>query len=184
MRVTATSEAMLVTYTKKELARIFTVSPRTIEDDARYLGIKPTIGDRNTNLYSQADYDLISQLREHCKIKNNSRESFIPESKVEIVEEQPKVSQLAKVTKVSTVIQNYSDSLEQALQNDPLFDLELLQRISDNKWMLPAKRLAPLLGVKPKTLNNKKRYDYCSFICTKVTYVRGMALWQVEANNS
>ena len=175
---------MLITYTKKELARIFNVSPRTIEDDSRYLGIKPTTGDRNTNLYSESDYDLIEQLREHCKNKANSRDTFIPKSKVEILPDIANTERISLTKKTKSIIKNYAESLEVSLQHDPLFDLELLQRVSDRKWLLPANRLAPLFGISAKYLSSKKTYDYCGFVASREIKANNEYLYKVEANNS
>lgn len=54
------------TYTKREMAHILQVSPRTIADDAKFLNLKPTQSDRGMNLYSNQDFNLIQQLRTHC----------------------------------------------------------------------------------------------------------------------
>ncbi|NJK56325.1 MAG: MerR family transcriptional regulator [Pleurocapsa sp. SU_5_0] len=62
------------TYTKREMAHIFNVSPRTIEDDVKFLGIEPQLGDRNMNLYDQNDFNLIEQMRAHLENKLNTRE--------------------------------------------------------------------------------------------------------------
>ncbi len=75
------------TYTKREIAYLLQVSPRTIAEDAKFLQIKPTVGDRGMNLYSQSDLNMIQQLREHCADKSLTRASFVPIAQIEIVAE-------------------------------------------------------------------------------------------------
>jgi hypothetical protein len=129
------------TYTKKELAYKLGVSLRTIEEDIEYLKLISTKGDRNTNLYSQSDFNLISQMRSHCQIKSNSRDSFIARSEVEIVDNNLPIVRRMPVQNPITI----------GLQSDPLFDLEILQRIADHGWLLPSNRLAPLFNISPLT---------------------------------
>lgn len=162
------------------MASVLCVSPRTIAQDAKFLNLNPTNGDRGLNLYSQQDFNLICQLREHCKDKSNSRESFVPNTEVEIVEPEPQVTKLELKAQNSQLRNVYSESINYGLSQDPLFDLELLQRISDRKWLLPASRLAPLLGISPAHLNRSQKYYYCGFIATKEIYVQKKALWKVS----
>lgn len=162
------------------MASVLCVSPRTIAEDAKFLNLNPAEGDRGLNLYSQQDFNLICQLREHCKDKCNTRESFVPNTEVEIVKDEPQVSKLEVRSQKSEVRSIYAESIEFGLFQDPLFDLELLQRISDRKWLLPASRLAPLLGISPAHLNRSQRYCYCGFIATKEVYVQKKALWKVS----
>jgi hypothetical protein len=89
--VEATIAAAMKTFTKREIAHLLNVSPRTIADDAKFLNLKHTEGDRGLKLYSQSDFNLIAQLREHCADKTKSRESFLPNSKVEILDIEPRV---------------------------------------------------------------------------------------------
>lgn len=166
-------------YTKREIAYLLEVSPRTIADDAKFLNLNPTVGDRGLNLYSQSDFNLISQLREHCANPVNTRMGFIPTAQIEVVEDEP------RITKLNTILQinKFEESLAIALEQDPLADLEILQRVSNNRWLLPSKRLAPLFGISPKQLNSCKQYCYCGFIATKETYVGSKILWKITANN-
>lgn len=177
----ATLEATMRTYTKREIAHLLQVSPKTIAEDAKHLNLEPTEGDRGLKLYSESDFNLISQMREHCADKSNSRESFVTNTEVEIVENDYKIS---KLTTNNSALNIYQQSLVYGLEQDPLFDLELLQRISNNQWLLPAKRLAPLLGISAKYLNTHSKYYYCGFIATKEIYANNKVLWKIEANNS
>ena len=167
------------TYTKKEIACLLKVSVRTVEEDAKFLGLSPQVGDRGMNLYSQSDFNLIRQLREHCGDKSLTRESFVPNAQIEVVEDEPLVSKLNKIPQIA----KFEQSLEIALAQDPLFDLELLQRVSNNRWLLPSKRLAPLFGISPKQLNSHKCYCYCGFVATRETYSFGKILWKITAND-
>ena len=175
MRLTAMSR----TYTKKEIASILDCSVRTVEDDADWFKIEPNKGDRNINLYSQSDFNLISQMRSHCNTSGNSRDSFVFTSMPEIVADKPALSKIAPKKSTAFTI---SQGIEQGLFHDPLFDLEILQRISDNSWLLPANRLAPLFGISPAYLSKLKIYYFCGFVANKETYAGGRALWKVSAN--
>lgn len=167
------------TYTKKEIAYLLKVSVRTVEEDAKFLGLAPQVGDRGMNLYSQSDFNLIRQLREHCGDKSLTRESFVPNAQIELVSEEPLVSKLNKIPQIS----KFDQSLAIACSQDPLFDLELLQRVSNNRWLLPSKRLAPLFGISAKQLNCHKCYCYCGFMATREAHVGGKILWKITANN-
>ena len=164
------------TYTKKEIAHLGQCSVRTIAEDIKHLKIFPIDNaDYGMNLYSDRALLLIQKLREHCRA-GNTRESFIASVSTEIVfEDKP-------LPKINT--QNNNSLIESALDIDPLADLEILQRISDNKWLLPTKRLAKILQVSAKTLSSNGRYNYCGFICTKELSAHGTYLWKIEANNS
>jgi hypothetical protein len=74
------------------------------------------------------------QMRDHCKDKSNSRESFVPNSEVEVVDIEPKVTKLKLRTQNSELRTYYESAIDFGLQQDPLFDLELLQRISDRHY--------------------------------------------------
>ena len=154
----ATLEATMRTYTKREIAHLLQVSPKTIAEDAKHLNLEPTEGDRGLKLYSESDFNLISQMREHCADKSNSRESFVPNTEVQVVEDVPQVSKLTTNKNSNSAINIYQQSLAYGIEQDPLFDLELLQRISDNQWLLPASRLAPLFGISPQYLNSLTQY--------------------------
>ena len=168
------------TYTKREIASLLGVSPRTIAEDTKFLQLQPTVGDRGMNLYSQSDFNLIEQLREHCGDKSLTRESFVPSAQIEVVEEEQLVSRLHTTPQIN----KFDQSLAIACSQDPLFDLELLQRVSNNRWLLPSKRLAPLFGISAKQLNCHKCYCYCGFMATKEAHVNGRILWKITANNS
>jgi hypothetical protein len=194
------------TYTKREIADLLSVSPRTIADDAKFLNLTPLQGDRGLKLYNRQDFNLISQLRSHCADKANSRESFVPNTEVEVLDSDPEpaiyklhnssgemrseslrttcgleeTSSLASLSIRTRHSSAVSESLEIGLSQDPLFDLEVLQRIADNHWLLPAARLAPLLGITPSYLNSKKTYLYCGFMASKEVYASNKALWRIK----
>jgi hypothetical protein len=46
-------------------------------------------------------------------------------------------------------------------------DLRNLQKIADNNWQLPTKRMAQILGCSPSTLGKHKEYHYCGFVISK-----------------
>lgn len=183
----STIEATMKSYTKKEIARLLKVSPRTIADDAAYLNLTPAQGDRGLKLFSASDFNLISQLREHCADKANTRESFVPSSQVEIyeLEDQGRISkhQPQEFTKQPN-FDSYQQALILGFAQDPLFDLELLQRISDRGYLLPSKRLAPILNISPEQLNRYQSYIYCGFVISKEDKVGSKIIWKVASNNS
>lgn len=171
------------TYTKREIASLLGVSPRTIAEDTKFLQLQPTVGDRGMNLYSQSDFNLIEQLREHCGDKSLTRESFVPSAQIQVVEDELHVRKLSQIPQINAD-SKFKESLAIACSQDPLFDLELLQRVSNNRWLLPSKRLAPLFGISAKQLNCHKCYCYCGFMATKEAHVNGRILWKITANNS
>lgn len=182
------------TYTKREISHLLSVSPGTVAEDYKFLNLKPTEGDRGSKLFSKSDFDLICQLREHCKDKRNTRDSFVPNTIVEVLDEEPKVVSLGgRISKnPDTGLDTYPkglagashESINYGLRTDPLFDLDLLQRISDRNYLLPTNRLAPILDLSPKYLSSKREYCYCGFVATKEIYAHGKALWKITANNS
>lgn len=168
------------TYTKKEIAYLIQCSPRTIHDDIKYLGIKPIDNeDYGANIYSDRQFELIKSLREHCREQNKTRETFILPTPTEIVE-QPLQKILPKPT---TIYGKTKELIAQQLNIDPFYDLELLQRIVENGWLLPTTRLAAIIDVKPKTLIKKDRYLHCGYICTKIGQNRGSYLWRVDRSS-
>ena len=168
---------MSKTYTRREMAYLLGCSPNTIDQDIQHLDLNFVIGDRGSKLYNTLDFNLISQLREHCGDKSNTRESFVPNKEVEIVKSEPKVTKLVRHNLVNN---EYERSLEFGLSQDPLFDLALLQRICDNNWSLPSSRLASLFGITPRHLNTQSQYYYCGFIATKEGYASGKLFWRID----
>jgi DNA-binding transcriptional MocR family regulator len=171
---------MSKTYTKRELAYLLNCSVSTIEKDCDYLNISPYKGDRGMNLYSEKDFNLLSQLRSHCTDKTKSRESFVPNTEVEVLDIEPTISKLPnEPSALRDLPSAFNQAIDFGLSQDPLFDLELLQRISDRNYLLPATRLAPIFNITAKYLNTKKEYYYCGFVATKEVYAGGRALWKV-----
>lgn len=207
------------TYTRKEMAYLVGCSVPTVDRDITHLNLAPTIGDRGSKLYSDRDFNLITQLRNHCQNPSNTRDSFVPNTEAEVVIDETVVSRvrgdlghrdLPKVTKLDrpkSSLATYGprlkkqdllqNSIDLGLSQDPLFDLEMLQRICDRHWLMPTSRLAPLLGISAKYLNSKKQYNYCGFTVVKTDYVTDIsrasglpkprvlsnkALWLVEKN--
>ena len=171
---------MSKTYTRREMAYLLGCSPNTIYQDIQHLDLNFVIGDRGSKLYNTSDFNLISQLREHCADKSNSRDSFVPKTQVEIVEDEPQVT---KLVKPNPAINQYQQSILVNLAQDPLFDLEMLQRISDNNWLLPSARLAPLLNISVGHLNSKQQYYYCGFSAIKEGYANGKVFWRIGKSN-
>jgi hypothetical protein len=180
--VESTIVSTMESYTKKQIANFLGVSPRTIADDAAYLNLKPEQGDRGLKLFSTSDFNLIQQLREHCADKANTRESFVPSSEIEILEEEKPL--VTKYDSIEVSGDNYSHSLAQGFAQDPLYDLKLLQRISDRGLILPSSRLAPILMISPEELNCHRIYHHCGFVLTRTGKTADEFAWQVTLDTS
>lgn len=155
--VESTPTSTMRNYTRKEIAHLLNTSTRTIGDYETYLNITPSKGDRDCNLYTETDFDLISQLRSHLADKSKTKESFVPTISPTLVEES--VGFLAKHN-----------------PQDPLFDLDSelmrlvkLQEISDRKWLLPTELIAALLDISNNTLVKYQTYCYCGFTVSRET---------------
>ena len=163
------------TYTKKEIALIENCSLSTIEKDLNFLDIKPIKkGDRGLKLYSDRDYQLISKLRQHCS-RGKIRETFLSPTPVQII---PKNQPLKEIEPEQTEDRR-ANYLASDRKIDPLADLEMLQRIADNKWCLPTKRLAAIIGIRPQTLLANSPYNHCGFVCVKYYPCNGTYLWKI-----
>jgi hypothetical protein len=61
-----------------------------------------------------------------------------------------------------------------------LEDLETLQRIADNGWLIPTKRLAKIIDRAPSTLARKPEVSYCGFRLIRAQQEGNQSLWQVK----
>ena len=165
---------MSKTYTKREIAYNLSCSVQTVEDDAAYLNIVPSKPNGNRNYYSEKDFSLISQLRFHCAGGQNTRESFVPKYEPEIVTQD-------KITRIKpNQLDRFSQTLEFGLAQDPLFELEVLQRIKNNNWLLPTDKIAALLNLSPGYLSSLDFYIYCGFVAIKELKTNNKNMWRVE----
>lgn len=71
-----------------------------------------------------------------------------------------------------------------ASNEDTLEDLETLQRIADNGWLIPTKRLASIINRAPSTLARKPEVQYCGFNLVRVQQEGNQSLWQVQCPHS
>jgi len=184
------------TYTKREIAYDFDCSTRTVSEDEIYLNIKPDTSPGRSNLYSEKDYQLIKQMRQHMSVPGNTRDTFVASAIPEIVDEEEQT-----VTKHESSIVEYTqaEQIELMAESDPFFDLKImyrLQEIADNKWSMPTKFMATLLRITPATLLKYHQYPYASFAIsidtppviklrsepTKIIEPKAI-LWRVDANN-
>lgn len=165
------------TYTRKEIAFDLECSERVIRDDIKHLKIEPIDSeDYGVKIYSSAQFKLIKSLREHCQKPGKTRESFILPTSVEIVE-----NPLAKhIVKQQGVTDSTKLFVHNQLKIDPFYDLELLQRLVDNEWLLPTKRLAAIININPKTLVRHDIYEYCGYSCMKIALNPSSFVWKVE----
>ena len=167
------------TYTKKEIARLTNCSVSTIRDDIEYLKFKPEDSeDYGTNVYSEAQFQVIKSLRKHCAQKGKTRSTFIAPIPTEIVE-QPLQKIIPKPPSITDITKQ---SIQNQLAIDPFYDLELLQRLVDNRWLLPTKRLAAIINISPSTLVRENNYKYCGYLIIRTNHVgdkNGSWLWSV-----
>ena len=160
-------------YSLNAIAHSLSLTPKTVSSHAKFLGIKPSSGSHGTHLFQETDVARISELASHLKDSKNSKSNFIPSAEIEIVKE-PSVR---KITRSPHKI--IKETIEFGLANDPLYDLEILQRICDRGWILPTKRMATILQIRPRTLAREKQYFYCGFLTEKVGYRNGSGWWKV-----
>ena len=81
----------------------------------------------------------------------------------------------------ATIIQTLSVLNQQNNQTlSPLNDLETLQKVLDNNWLLTTTKIAQIIGLSPKTIGKKKQYYYCGFIFTKIGRKGKQSLWKIE----
>jgi len=67
-----------------------------------------------------------------------------------------------------------------ASNEDSLEDLETLQRIADNGWLIPTKRLAKIIDRAPSTLARKPEVQYCGFRLIRAQQEGNQSLWRVR----
>ena len=65
-----------------------------------------------------------------------------------------------------------------------LSDLETLQKVLDNNWLLTTSKIAEIIGLSPNTISKKKQYSYCGFIFTKIGKQGKQTLWKIEKQKS
>ena len=81
----------------------------------------------------------------------------------------------------ATIIQTLSAQLQQNNQTlSPLNELETLQKVLDNNWLLTNTKIAQIIGLLPKTISQNKQYSYCGFIFTKIGRQGKQSLWKIE----
>lgn len=171
------------TYTKKEIAFILQYSQRTIEEDLKHLKIKPLEQvDYGTNLYSDRDFEVVKQLRDHCK-NGKTRETFLINTPVELVNSQPHESGFS-LPRASGETDKMREIIALAKRADPLAELEILQRITNNNWLMTTSKLAAIIGVRSSTLTNNNPYNYCGFVCSIHKRSGNSFLWRINQEES
>jgi len=84
---------------------------------------------------------------------------------------------------LETVIETTVSSTVKAIlasNTDSLEDLETLQRIADNGWLIPTQRLAKIIDRAPSTLARKPEVNYCGFRLIRAQQEGNQNLWQVK----
>ena len=81
----------------------------------------------------------------------------------------------------ATIIQTLSALNQQNNQTlSPLNDLETLQKVLDNNWLLTTTKIAKIIGLSPNTISKKTQYYYCGFSFTKIGKQGKQSLWKIE----
>jgi hypothetical protein len=93
----------------------------------------------------------------------------------ETVIESPEILERIIETTVSSTVKAIRASNE-----DTLEDLETLQRIADNGWLIPTKRLAQIIDRAPSTLARKPEVNYCGFRLIRAQQEGNQSLWRVK----
>jgi len=93
----------------------------------------------------------------------------------ETVIESPEVLERIIETTVSSTVKAIRASNE-----DTLEDLETLQRIADQGWLIPTKRLAQIIDRAPSTLARKPEVNYCGFRLIRAQQEGNQSLWRVK----
>ncbi|QDZ41618.1 hypothetical protein FRE64_16735 (plasmid) [Euhalothece natronophila Z-M001] len=93
----------------------------------------------------------------------------------EAVIESPEVLEKIIETTVSSTVKAI-----RASNQDTLEDLETLQRIADQGWLIPTKRLAQIIDRAPSTLARKSEVNYCGFRLIRAQQEGNQSLWRVK----
>jgi hypothetical protein len=93
----------------------------------------------------------------------------------ETIIESPEVLERIIETTISSTVKAIRASNE-----DTLEDLETLQRIADNGWLIPTKRLAQIIDRAPSTLARKPEVNYCGFRLIRAHQEGNQSLWRVK----
>ena len=81
----------------------------------------------------------------------------------------------------ATIIQTLSAQLQQNNQTlSPLNELETLQKVLDNNWLLTTTKISQIIGLSANTISKNKQYSYCGFIFTKIGRQGKQSLWKIE----
>ncbi len=168
--------------TRKEIAERYEVTDKIIRDDLVFLGIKPADkGDRGVNLYHESVLDQIGPLRKHCQ-GGLTRETYLESSAVEIVTTEQ--ADIEPVNSMPVVETGWHSFIQSNLQTDMLYRCRILQDISDNSWLPPTRDLAAIIGIRPESLIERKKYNYWGFVCVPEIKENNSWLWKIHANNS
>ena len=83
------------------------------------------------------------------------------------------------IIKTLSVINQQNNQIKTTLS-----DLETLQKVLDNNWLLTTNKIAEIIGLSPKTISKKKQYSYCGFIFRKIGKQGKQTLWEIEKQKS
>ena len=168
--------------TRYEIAEQAKCNPRIIIDDLKHLKIESfEKGDNGANLYTEEDRDRVLALRNHCR-SGKTRETFLESSAVEIVTTEQ--ADIEPVNSMPVVETGWHSFIQSNLQTDMLYRCRILQDISDNSWLPPTRDLAAIIGIRPESLIERKKYNYWGFICVPEIKENNSWLWKIHANNS
>jgi DNA-binding transcriptional MerR regulator len=169
-------------YSIRDLSEKLGRSNRTIVSWLNKFKLKPVeTGDNQKNLYDRQQFNLLENYRDHLA-GGGTIAGFVVESAIEIVESSQKL-EIERAT-VDHPNQIFDRVFYDCCAADPFFDLESLQRIAQNGWLLPTKRIATIINLSPATLIKLSSYLYQGFLIRRETRSGAGILWRVESNNS
>ncbi|MEL6493934.1 MAG: hypothetical protein AAFQ41_02265 [Cyanobacteria bacterium J06623_7] len=159
---------MARTYTKREIANLLNCSARTVETDADYLNLQPQVAPGKPNLYSERDYQLITQMRSHCR-SGSDRDSFVPQAIAEVVqEENAVVRRMVQEIQHLPVVESLQTTIIDKISQDPFYNLRLLERVVKHGWTLPTKLVAAIIDFKPRSFTGKESFNFRGYQFTRI----------------
>ncbi|MEM8831073.1 MAG: MerR family transcriptional regulator [Cyanobacteria bacterium P01_G01_bin.19] len=162
-------------YTKQEIASTLGVTPKTISNYTQYLNIKPLEESGKSNRYTEEQFQLIKQLRSHVAADNEMK-TFVPQAiNIEVqMDDEPAITKMPSpdgglaTTKEFDIEDLIIGSYLENLKQDPLYNLVLLERISQHNWSVSTKLVALMLNRSPKSFSGREKFGFCGFTITRI----------------
>jgi len=199
-------DAEIDRYPVKSLMERYNITRSVLYNRFKGLGIVPTKFGRQSYVTGE-ELKLLDQLHEFVQAGGYITEfvkSYLPQPQVESLPPEQEVERngngkgttktangnelvakeqfLESPEGLEKVIETTVSSTVKAIRasnEDSLEDLETLQRIADNGWLIPTKRLAKIIDRAPSTLARKPEVSYCGFRLIRAQQEGNQSLWRV-----